>query len=90
MKPGPIVYGPKGEQIADCRSISNSDKENKQHARLIASAPNLLQTLDSVDRGLADLEEIVERITKDMGTRNLIREKRDWIKAAIEDAGGLD
>lgn len=39
MRPGPIVYGPLGEQIADCRSISDDDETNRLNARLIAAAP---------------------------------------------------
>ncbi len=43
MNPGPFVYGPKGGQIADCRSISNEECENDYNARLIAAAPTLLE-----------------------------------------------
>ena len=40
MKPGPIIYGPRGEQIADCRSSTNTPDENKAHAAVIVKACN--------------------------------------------------
>lgn len=43
MKPGPMVYGPLGEQIADCQSIFLEDNECGHNARLIAKAPRLLE-----------------------------------------------
>lgn len=42
MKPGPIVYGSKGEQIADYRSPSNEHAENLANARMGAASPNTL------------------------------------------------
>ncbi len=61
IKPGPIVYGPQGEQIADCRSISFTNEENKQHARLIAAAPELLEAL----KGLLENAPAHKGIKKD-------------------------
>ena len=45
MKPGPLVYGPKGEQIADTRPLMDED-EAMANARLIAAAPDLLYMLE--------------------------------------------
>lgn len=42
MNPGPIVYGPKGEQIADLTADLLPREETKANARLIAAAPDLL------------------------------------------------
>lgn len=38
MRPGPMVYGPLGEQVADCRGLD----ESGYNARLIAAAPEML------------------------------------------------
>lgn len=48
MKPGPMVYGEQGEQIADCRMEFMSASENGANARLIAAAPDLLRVADLV------------------------------------------
>lgn len=45
MQPGPMVYGPLGEQVADCRSVFLAPNEDGHNARLIAAAPNLLTAL---------------------------------------------
>lgn len=47
MKPGPIVYGPKGEQVSPL-NIMLDPEEAKANARLIAAAPELLDALKSV------------------------------------------
>ena len=46
MHPGPMVYGPQGEQVADC-TLDNGD-HNGLNARLIAAAPDMLDTLRNV------------------------------------------
>lgn len=48
MKPGPIIYGGKGEQIADLRAHWLEDREHVENVRLIASAPELLNSLQSL------------------------------------------
>ncbi len=45
MKPGPIIYGGKGEQIADLRAHWLEDREHVENVRLIASAPDMLKAL---------------------------------------------
>lgn len=45
MKPGPIIYGPHGEQIADMRSPMLEADEHNANARLIEAAPDLLAAL---------------------------------------------
>lgn len=48
MRPGPIIYGPLGEQIADIRGPSFGNEETSANARLISSAPDLLHALELV------------------------------------------
>lgn len=42
MKPGPMIYGKRGEQIADLTAELLMQDENAANAALIASAPDLL------------------------------------------------
>ncbi len=44
MKPGPMVYGGLGEQVADCRGCGLG--ESRHNARLIAAAPEMLAALE--------------------------------------------
>ena len=48
MKPGPIVYGPQGEQVANMHVAMLDQEEHKANARLIASAPELLEMLEQL------------------------------------------
>ena len=48
MRPGPIIYGPKGELVADQRNIMLHREEASANARLIAAAPDLLAALQNV------------------------------------------
>ena len=50
MKPGPILYGPKGEQIIDLRTSILPVDEDQANARLIAAAPDLLGELRNAVR----------------------------------------
>jgi len=46
MKPGPIIYGPNGEQVADLRGFPMVDgAEHRANIRLMATATELLDTL---------------------------------------------
>jgi hypothetical protein len=40
-----FIYGPLGEEIADCDRLLNTPQENLGNARLIAAAPELLAAL---------------------------------------------
>ena len=40
LRPGPIVYGPSGEMVADCRILTNTPDENKAIAAFIVRACN--------------------------------------------------
>lgn len=42
MKPGPMVYGQKGAQVADMRETLLDRDEHIANVRLIAAAPDLL------------------------------------------------
>ena len=48
MKPGPIVYGPNGEQVASLVVPMLPEEENRANAHLIAAAPELLAALRDV------------------------------------------
>lgn len=47
MRPGPIIYGTKGDQVADLRGFLDID-ETSANARLIAAAPDLLDAMQSM------------------------------------------
>lgn len=55
MKPGPMIYGTKGEQIADMKADLLMDGEREANALLIAAAPELLEALKYL------LEEVCKR-----------------------------
>lgn len=50
MKPGPMIYGPKGEQVADMRhkpfTLVSEIDESVANVRLISAAPDLLAALE--------------------------------------------
>lgn len=52
MKPGPMIYGPKGEQVADMRhkpfTLVSEIDESVANVRLISAAPDLLAALESL------------------------------------------
>ena len=48
MRPGPIVYGPQGEQVADLRADLLPPGENRANARLIAAAPKVLAAAKAI------------------------------------------
>ena len=50
IRPGPIVYGQQGEQVANLHVPMVESDENKANARLIAAAPELLAALDAIVR----------------------------------------
>lgn len=45
-----FIYGPSGEEVADCDRTTNFPSENLGNARLIAAAPHMLDTLEGVLR----------------------------------------
>lgn len=74
MKPGPIVYGPKGEQVALPEVFLLDREEGMANARFIAAAPELytaahaaygplrMAALVCGSHGLAGTEEALEQI----------------------------
>ena len=57
MKPGPMIYGPNGEQVADLRADMVFPEETTDNARLIAAAPDLLAALELVYSNAAESAE---------------------------------
>lgn len=51
MKPGPMIYGPQGEGIADMSFPMVGQAEHRANVRLIAAAPELLGVLESLLKG---------------------------------------
>ena len=45
MNPGPLVYGPNGEQVADLRAPMTPKDEALANLRLIVAAPELMEAL---------------------------------------------
>jgi hypothetical protein len=58
MRPGPIIYGPIGEQVADLRGPTLEKDESIANARLIASAPDLLAALQCLAHPMADDDDL--------------------------------
>ena len=56
MKPGPMIYGPLGEQVADCRGVMEL-RESCLDATYIAHACNMYpEMLDMLKTALAYIE----------------------------------
>jgi len=45
MKPGPIIYGPNGEQVADLRGEMLPPNETAGNIKLITASPDMLEAL---------------------------------------------
>jgi hypothetical protein len=58
MRPGPMIYGPLGEQVADLRGLTLEKCESLANARLIASATDLLSALERLVHPMADDEDL--------------------------------
>ena len=54
MKPGPIIYGPNGEQIADLSAHMVPDEETIANGKAIAAVPQMLALLDRAANRLQD------------------------------------
>lgn len=52
LNPGPMIYGPKGEQIADLRGDMLPRDEVRANARLIAAAPDLAARVAELESAL--------------------------------------
>lgn len=51
MNPGPIIYGERGDQVANMCDGLYGDDENRANARLIAAAPDMLAVLLAIAEG---------------------------------------
>ena len=64
MQPGPIIYGPNGEQVADLRgerkTLVVEIDEAVANTKLIASAPELLAALQECVKQCADYERMTD------------------------------
>jgi len=66
MKPGPMIYGPHGEQIADMRHPSTlNDSEHNANARLIAAAPDALALARAVAGHFKDTDAPLGQMARD-------------------------
>lgn len=79
MKPGPMVYGPLGEQIADCRGLDESGYNANHIVRCVNAHDELVSTLKSWQ----------DLFTRDGGyvsinVKTLLRETESALKAANE------
>ena len=87
MSPGPIIYGPKGEQIADCRSVSSEDAENKANALFITRAINThRELLEALEFCVDSLEYAADALNPPDGS--LFRERIADAKQRIAKAKG--
>lgn len=73
MKPGPIIYGTRGEQVADLTAQFVPDDETRGNVRLITAAPELLACLLDVldadgDLDVMDFDRYRAAIAKATGT----------------------
>jgi hypothetical protein len=62
MQPGPIVYGPNGEQVADMRKGMLHRDEDVANIRLIAAAPDLLAALETLIRMQVKGHDLIDRM----------------------------
>ena len=88
------IVGKGGTFVADMRPWASapglSTPRQEANARAIAALPNLLDTLEACLQSLEDCWKLTNGEcggTRDIGTRNLIGEKIDWIKTALRLAG---
>lgn len=57
MRPGPMVYGPKGEQVTSI-NVMIDEPENVANCRLIAAAPDMLVALEQARDTLRELGRV--------------------------------
>ena len=77
MKPGPIIYDEKSNQVANMCDGLYGDEENRANARLIATAPELLEALEWFVNQIKDFGAV----TID-GDKRRIREAREAVAKA--------
>lgn len=84
MQPGPIIYGPKGEQVADLRgerkTLVLELDEAVANTQLIAAAPDLLQALEALEVAVCTDEDHAEGLP--FHYRGVIEQARQAIKQA--------
>lgn len=88
--PSGTFYLAYGHEKGTSRPLYSSPVELDAIARAIAAIPNLLDTLEACLQSSEDCWKLTNGEcggTRDIGTRNLIGEKIDWIKNALRLAG---
>lgn len=85
MKPGPLVYGPRGELVTPTIPSMLAAGENIANARLIAAAPELLEAAEAA---LLRLESMGLDLLGADEDAMLNRETRAILRAAIQKARG--
>lgn len=82
MKPGPMIYGTQGEQVADLRGDLLDKGEALANAKLISAAPELFEALQSLLRLQVKGHELQDRLQFSDAGRDVLAKCR----AAIERA----
>jgi hypothetical protein len=80
-----FIYGPSGEEIADCDRLFNTPQENLGNSRLISAAPELLDACEALMK--AEAMQQGERNGYIMGT---ISQAIDKARDAIVKATAAD
>lgn len=78
-----FIYGPQGEEIADCDMITNFPDENLANTRLIAAAPDLFAALGDLQK------ELRAHVKLDVKKHYSLMTADAAATAAIEKASGL-
>ena len=92
LKPGPMVYGPQGEQIVGLNVMLDSD-EVLANAKFIAAAPAMYDALQQslVLVELAALEEWGRAVRGEQQPPTTeARDRLEKVKAALAQAEGVD
>lgn len=69
-----FIYGPKGEEVADCDRLTNFPDENLGNARLIAAAPELLEACKYALECLEELQSEIDPESSGYGRWKQLKE----------------
>ncbi len=72
LNPGPFVYGPKGEQVADMFEGLLDKQERIANASLIVTAVNEYDALNAVAEALRETDELLRRASNALPLGSLV------------------